>query len=518
MQVLKFGGSSVATAQAIEKVGRIIQTEIKKGRTAVVVSALGKITDQLLQCGSMAAAGNLAYKDVLAAIVQRHLDMARTLLPVTNQSGLLSKIMQHFNEVDDICNGIYLLREKSAKTRDRVISYGEIVSSQILSAYLDSIGVNNEWVNAANMIVTDSDFGKATVDFEASNSKIQQAVSDVSIDLFIIPGFIAADTEGNITTLGRGGSDYTGAIIAAALKASVLQIWTDVSGMMTADPGLVLHAKAIARISYQEAMELSHFGAKVIYPPTLQPVMQSGIPILVKNTFAPQDHGTVIETHVAHTNGTIRGISGINHIALLSLEGSGMIGIPGFSKRLFETLSDNQVNVVLITQASSEHSICVGVEEGASMKAKKAVDRCFSMEIERKLVNPLIVEKGLAVVALVGDNMKSHTGVSGKMFGALGRNGINIRAIAQGSSERNISAVITTKDVKKGLNVLHEEFFETTYKQVNLFVVGVGNVGKKLLAQIKQQEEYLQKHMRLQLRVTGIANSRRMLFDDEALT
>ncbi|MEJ7911942.1 MAG: bifunctional aspartate kinase/homoserine dehydrogenase I [Chitinophagaceae bacterium] len=517
MQILKFGGSSVATADTIRKVGGILKEAVKADRTIAVVSALGKVTDGLLQCATLAASGDAAYKELLQELINRHLEAAGTLLPVTNQSGALSKIMQQFNEVEDICNGIFLLRELSKRTKDRISSYGEVVSSGIISAYLNSVGVENEWLDARTLITTDSDYTRAAVDFGLTNATIQKAMAASAANLFIVPGFIAADAEGNVTTLGRGGSDYTGAIMAAALEASVLQIWTDVSGMMTADPRTVLSAKAIPYISYQEAMELSHFGAKVIYPPTLQPVMQSAIPVWIKNTFAPGDHGTIIETNADHNTGTISGISSINSIALLSLEGSGMIGIPGFSKRLFETLADNGVNVVLITQASSEHSICVGIEESSAAKAKKVIDRAFSHEIHRSLLNPLLSEKGLAIVALVGDKMKSHTGTSGKMFGALGRNGINIRAIAQGSSERNISAVIAATDVKKGLNVLHEEFFETTYKQLNLFVVGTGNVGSKLLAQIRQQEAYLQQHLRLQVRVVGIANSRKMLFRDEGI-
>jgi aspartokinase/homoserine dehydrogenase 1 len=301
------------------------------------------------------------------------------------------------------------------------------------------------------------------------------------------------------------------------VDASVVEIWTDVSGMMTADPRLVINAKVIEHISYYEAMELSHFGAKVIYPPTIQPVMTKGIPVLIKNTFAPQDAGTRIETIAEKDGANIRGISSISKIALLSLEGSGMVGIPGFSRRLFQTLAQHTINVILITQASSEHSICVGIDESAAQKAKEVIDDAFSFEIEKGTVNPLAIEKGLAIVALVGDGMKSHPGTSGKMFGVVGRNGVNIRAIAQGSSERNISAVVAAEDVKKVLNVLHEEFFEPSYKQLNLFIAGTGNVGSKLLAQILQQQEYLLHALRLQLRVVGLANSRRMHFANEGI-
>jgi aspartokinase/homoserine dehydrogenase 1 len=383
---------------------------------------------------------------------------------------------------------------------------------------LSAIEIKNAWGDARNLIRTDSDFTKANVDFEKTNKNIQAYFSSTEEQLFIIPGFVAADAEEYVSTLGRGGSDFTAAIFGAAVNASLVEIWTDVSGMMTADPRLVPNAKPIAQISYHEAMELSHFGAKVIYPPTIQPLLVKNIPVWIKNTFAPNDHGTLIQSVAQPINGNIiRGISSINRITLLSLEGSSMVGIPGFSKRLFEALANNTINVILITQASSEHSICVGVDEANAKKAKQAVDNAFSFEIQTGKVNPLIVEKELAIVALVGDNMKSHPGTSGKMFGALGRNGVNVRAIAQGSSERNISAVISNEDVKKAINVLHEEFFETTYKQVNLFIVGTGNVGGKLLSQLNQQQKYLADHLRLQINVVGIANSKKMAFDDEGI-
>lgn len=516
MQVLKFGGSSVATPDAIRRVASILQNK-KAKESLVVVSALGKITDQLLQCGAFAAAGNIEYKALLQSITQRHLDTARELVPVAIQSSILSHIIQQFNEVEDICNSVYFLKELSDRTIARILSFGELVSSHIVSTYLNALGISNTWLDATQLIVTDSNYNKAVVEFSATNKNIQQVISEESTGLWIVPGFIARDEEGNITTLGRGGSDYTAAIFAAALQATILEIWTDVSGMMTADPREVKHARVISRISYQEAMELSHFGAKVIYPPTLQPAMQLNIPVWIKNTFAPDDHGTTIESNIVHAKGTICGISSIGHIALISLEGGGMIGIPGYSKGLFETLAANEINVILITQASSEHSICVGIEASFAAKAKRVIDKAFAYEINRGLVNPIVVEQDLSIVALVGDNMKNHAGTSGKMFGALGRNGINVRAIAQGSSERNISAVIAMADVKKAVNVLHEEFFETTYKQVNVFIVGTGNVGSRLLAQIKQQQEYLQKQARLQLRVVGLANSRRMWFEDHGI-
>lgn len=517
MQVLKFGGSSVANAGNISKTIQVVSKAHQKDRTIVVVSALGGITDTLLQCGITASLGDESYRDALTVVEQRHLDIVRQLIPVASQSGILSMVKRTCNELEDIFKGIYLLRELSARTKDCVVSFGELLSSQILSASLTSQGVENTWKDSRELIITDSRHGHAQVDFRVTKKRMTEYFQSSAASLLVVPGFIAADAQEITTTMGRGGSDYTAAIYGSMLGADSIEIWTDVSGMMTADPRLVSNARVIPNISYQEAMELSHFGAKVIYPPTLQPLMSKGIPVWVKNTFAPGDPGTLIEKVSRRTGSSIRGISSISKIGLLSLEGSGMIGIPGFSKRLFEALSGQQINVILITQASSEHSICVGVDGAQASIAKSAIDEAFSTEIRNGDVLPLIVEQELAIVALVGDNMKSHPGISGKLFGVLGRNGINVRAIAQGSSERNISAVISTKDVKKAVNVLHEEFFEATYKQLNLFIAGTGNVGKRLIQQLQQQQNYLFEQLRLQVRVTGVANSRRMLVNEEGI-
>jgi aspartokinase/homoserine dehydrogenase 1 len=517
MQVLKFGGTSVANAANIKKVKAIVAEKANDENVFVVVSAFSGVTDKLLHCGQSALENNADYKTSIEQLTQQHVEAIKELLPVTEQSSLLSWAVQQFHEIEDLCSGIRLLNELSDRTRDRLVSYGELISSKIISAYFNCNNLENEWIDARKCIVTDSHFTKASVNFPLTKERILQQIQSSAKSVFLVPGFIAADENGTTTTLGRGGSDYTAAIFGACVSASSVEIWTDVSGMMTADPRLVPRAKHIKAISYSEAMELSHFGAKVIYPPTLQPLMSENIPVWIKNTFAPQEAGTIIEAH-SHKNGnSTRGISSVNAIALLSLEGSGMVGIPGFSKRLFEALANHQINVILITQASSEHSICVGIEEKSAAKAKQAVDKAFAYEIERGLIEPLAVEKDLAIVALVGDNMKSHQGISGRMFGVLGRNGVNIRAIAQGSSERNISAVIVKDDIRKALNTLHEEFFETTYKQVNLFIVGTGNVGGKLLSQLKQQQAYLQEKINVQIRIVGLANSRKMLFVEEGI-
>ncbi len=516
MKVLKFGGSSVANAENIKKVAEIVADK-KYEQSIIVVSALGGVTDALIQTGTSAAKGDDNYKQLLLNLETRHLETVKNLLPVTIQSSCLSNVKQKFNELEDICEGVFRLGELSKRTMDRIVSYGELLSSTIISHYLNAIQINNEWLDSRKLITTNSQFGFAQVIFPLTNKNIQDWIAHSSSKKFVSPGFIAANQEGLTTTLGRGGSDYTAAIFAAAIQSEALEIWTDVTGMMTADPRWVSNAKTIPSTSYREAMELSHFGAKVIYPPTIQPAMQQLIPIWIKNTFQPQQPGTVIENISAQKNEIITGISSINTVSLLSLEGSGMVGIPGFSKHLFEALSSAGINVILITQSSSEHSICVAVNSADANMAKHIVDKHFANEIASGKVDPLKVEHELSIIALVGDKMKSHPGIAGKMFAALGRNGVNIRAIAQGSSERNISAVVAFKDVKKAVNVLHEAFFESSYKQLNLFIIGSGNVGSKLLEQIKQQQEYLLHHLNLQIRITGIGNSRHMLFNDDGI-
>ncbi len=517
MKVLKFGGTSVANAENIEKVIGIVKERLGEESLIVIVSALGGTTDGLLECGKLAATGDELYKEKLQEIEQRHIIAVKDLIPVQHQSALLSLVKKMCNEIEDLCNGIFLLNELSPRTIDKLLSYGELFSSQIITAAFVARGIEARWIDSQNIIKTNSDFGHAVINFELTNQNITQLLKQANDKLIIVPGFIASDSKNITTTIGRGGSDYTAAIFAAAANASSLEIWTDVSGMMTADPRWVANAKIIPSISYQEAMELSHFGAKVIYPPTIQPVLSKNIPVWIKNTFAKDEHGTVIKNDSENDGNIIRGISSINHIALLSLEGSGMVGVPGFSKRLFEALSGASVNVILITQGSSEHSICVGVDAINAERAKKVIDLAFAGEIAMQRVEPLIVEKDLSIVALVGDHMKSHPGISGKMFGALGKNGVNVRAIAQGSSERNISAVISTSDVRKAINVLHEEFFETSYKQINIFVAGAGNVGSKLLRQLNQQQKFLRDHLRLQVRVVGIANSKRAITKNEGI-
>ncbi|MFT4092136.1 MAG: bifunctional aspartate kinase/homoserine dehydrogenase I [Niabella sp.] len=520
MQVLKFGGTSVANAENINKVLSVIKSAVQKDRTVVVVSALSGITDMLLHAATNAAEGKDDYKRIITEIEKKYFDVVKRLIPVAHQSHLLSLVKTAVNEIEDICNGVFLLCEVTLRTKDRLASYGEWLSSQIIAAKLNFEGIHAQWKDARELIQTNSNYTHAQVIFDTTNNNIVEFFDRTAGNLFVLPGFIASNEAGITTTIGRGGSDYTAAIIAAALHAETLEIWTDVSGMMTADPRLTANAKVIGKISYGEAMELSHFGAKVIYPPTIQPVMNKNIPVWIKNTFAPDAAGTLIVNNgpSAETQESIiRGISSVANLALLSLEGSGMIGIPGFSKRLFEALSKEQINVILITQSSSEHSICVAIDAAKAADARRAVDEAFAAELLLQKVEPLKVETGLSIVALVGEQMKSHPGVSGRMFSALGRNGINVRAIAQGSSEKNISAVIATADVQKAINVLHEDFFETTYKQIHLFIVGVGNVGSRLLQQIQKQLASIQQHLKIKVNVVGVSNSRNMLFNEKGI-
>jgi bifunctional aspartokinase / homoserine dehydrogenase 1 len=524
MKVLKFGGSSVGSAENIEKVVEIVARAIEKDACAVVLSAMQGTTDGLIDIAKTAERGDDGFRARIREVETKHRTAACELLGENSQDGVFDFIENRINELKSICEGVYLLRELSMRTLDRIVSLGEILSTKIAAAKFGSRGIENNWKDSRQLIRTDSNYGFAAVDFEKTNAAIKEFFdhqirnpkSDTQ-NLVILPGFIASDNEGITTTLGRGGSDYTGAILAAALDAEVLEIWTDVSGMMTADPRIVRNIREIPRITYREAMELSHFGAKVIYPPTIQPVLQKNIPIFIKNTFAPDDYGTLIESEVTGEKEIIRGITSIDKISVLSLEGSGMVGIPGFSKRLFDALSRASINVILITQSSSEHSICVAVEEKFGNLAKTVVDKEFEYEIAVGRIDPLQVENGLSILALVGDNMKAHTGISGKMFAALGAQGVNIRAIAQGSSERNISAIIESKDVRKAVNSLHEEFFSDGKRQINLFIVGVGTVGSRLLAQIDQQTDYIAENLRLNLRVVGLANSKKIAIDEEGI-
>ncbi|RDI57397.1 bifunctional aspartate kinase/homoserine dehydrogenase I [Flavobacterium glaciei] len=517
MKVLKFGGTSVANAQNIKLVLDIVINKAKEEKLIVVVSAFSKITDLLQLASQKAAAGDESFKDILAEIEKKHLDALKELIPVSSQSSLLSHIKRIVNHLETLLDGCYLLGELSSRTSDTILSFGELLSSYIIAEALKQNLVNSSYKDSRELIKTNNHFGKAVVNFDVSNELIVDYFASNENQVVVMPGFIAASLDGINTTLGRGGSDYTAAILAGALDANELEIWTDVNGMFTANPKIVKQAQPIAFISYQEAMELSHFGAKVLYPPTIQPVLRKNIPILIKNTFEPAAEGTYISNQVFAQSNPVKGITHIDAITLITLEGSGMIGVSGSSKRLFEVLSNKNINVIFITQASSEHSICIGILNSDADVAEEAINKAFEVEISQNKVEPCIVEKNLCIIALVGENMKNHQGLSGRMFSTLGKNNVNIRAIAQGASERNISAVINERDVKKALNTLHENFFEENTKQLNLFVMGVGNVGEKFIEQVHQQKKFLKNNLKINLRVVALSNSRKMYFDEDGI-
>ncbi len=514
MRVLKFGGTSVGSVANINQVIKIVSQEAQNDRICVVVSAVGGVTDLLMQCG-LQAAKKEDYLPVFKELEAKHLHFINELVP--NNQEAVEETLNLLNDLNSLLNGIYLINELSPKTVDKLLAYGEILSSSIIARAMYAQGLDVLRKDSRDLITTNDKHTKAGVNYKVTNSQLEYYFAKAKQKVTVLPGFIASSANGETTTLGRGGSDFTAAIVAAALEVDQVEIYTDVSGMYTANPKLVKQAKPIDSISYHEAMELSHFGAKVLYPPTIVPVMSKNIPIRIKNTMAPEEAGTLIHNQDGKSENPIKGLSNINNIALLTLEGGGMVGIPGISKRLFETLSNQGINIILITQASSEHSICLGVMEEDAGKAKNAIDEEFEYEISLNKIDPLNLEIGLSIIALVGDQMKSHQGISGKMFSTLGKNNVNIRAIAQGASEKNISAVIAQKDVKKALNSLHERFFEAQRKQLNLFITGVGNVGEKLLNQINQQQEYLKKHLNINMRVLGLSNSRKMLIDENGI-
>ncbi len=516
MKVLKFGGTSVGSSKNINSVISILENYGKSDAVVCVVSAIGGITDKLLLAGKQAQNKDRSFFETFEAIKERHFNIIWELNPYKSED-IIEQVEVKLNSLKSLLEGIYLINELSPKTSDKLVSFGELLSSFIIAETMKNRALSADRKNSQELVITNSNFTKAEVDYSITNKNIKDYFKSASQNITILPGFISKSKIGEQTTLGRGGSDFTAAIVAAALNVKQLEIWTDVSGMFTTNPKLVKQAYPIDKISYQEAMELSHFGAKVLYPPTVQPVLSLGIPIHIKNTLDPEAVGTIISNDETNSTAPVKGISNINNIALLTLQGTGMVGIPGFSKRLFETLSQEKVNIIMITQASSEHSICIGIEDKDAEHAKEVIDIVFENEIALDKIDPIIVETGLSIIALVGDKMKNHQGISGKMFSSLGKNNINIRAIAQGASEKNITAVISEKDVKKALNTLHEQFFEAQNKQINVFITGVGNVGERLVEQIKLQNNFLRDNLKIKLRVAGLSNSRHMIFDENGI-
>ena len=513
MKILKFGGTSVANAESLQSVISIVKSQ--KQKTVVVVSALGGITNLLIDLLEQAAKKDSSYLDGIDTIRQRHMEPVESILAKKDQSDIITFLDDKLIQLENLLKSVFQLEEITERTLSKVSSLGEILSAKLISAFFTELGIDHHLHNPTQLIATQIKNGKIVVDFEKTKQQTDYHFEATKESIHLVSGYIAGNESRELTTLGRGGSDFSAAILAHVLDAQSLEIWTDVSGMYTANPKLVTQAQPIPNLTYYEAMELSHFGAKVIYPPTLQPLVEKNIPTYIKNTFKPEDIGTLIHNESSTTNGQIvKGISHIDAVALVSLEGSGMVGIPGFSKRLFETLSSENINIIMITQASSEHSICLGVKASDAKRAKTAIDDHFAFEIALNKVYPVRLELDLVNIAVVGEKMKEHQGISGKLFSSLGANNINIRAIAQGASERNISIIIDDKNTQKALNTLHESFFESQIKQLNLFITGVGNVGSKLLEQINQQSEYLENNLRLKIRVMALSNSRKMLLSN----
>ena len=508
MKVLKFGGTSVGSAANIKRVKDIVLGQ--KDDVVVVVSALGGITDKILKAARLAVSGTSDFHTELGEIRTKHDKILHELFGDKNP--VKEIVDELLDELEQILTGITLVGELTAKTLDRIAGLGERISSHIVAKYIGA-----ERIDSSTFIQTDSKFGKAAVDFSITNSMIAEVFGEFK-GVVVAPGFIARNAKGEFTTLGRGGSDYTAAIIAAALDVDMLEIWTDVNGFMTADPRIIRKAYTIPELTYSEAMELSHFGAKVIYPPTILPVYQKGIPILIKNTFEPENPGTkIVKTVENGFDRPIKGISSISGIALLTLQGIGMVGVTGISMRLFTALASVNVNVILISQASSENSISVAIDEIGVEAADRAIRDKFEKEIATGQVNRIGFEKEVSVVAIVGENMKHTTGIAGKLFSTMGRSGVNVIAIAQGASELNISWVVKNDELRKTLNTVHESFFLSEFVEVNVFLMGIGTVGSNLLQQIQQQQERLLNEKHLRMKLTGVANSRKMLFNREGI-
>ena len=517
MQVLKFGGSSVANAQNINKVISIVKETLKHDKAVIVSSAISGATDALIAIANAAKEQNNHYQTLIDQLEERHISIIDELITSDDNSSIKNICGELFGKLREICKGVYLLKELSELSQDHIVSFGELLSTKIISAKFKSLNISHVWKDSRELIKTEYIAGKNVVITNETYSNIASYFAGNNNNLFIMPGFIASDLKGRTTTLGRGGSDYTASIIAVGSQARALEIWTDVCGMMTADPRIVPDARPIRNISYKEALELSHFGAKVVYPPTIQPVVKQGIPIYVKNTFVPNDFGTLIERNPPQGHDKIRGISSSNKIALLSMEGSGMVGIPGYSSKLFDVLSKNNVNIILITQASSVHTMCIAIDQADADKAKKAADELFAYEISLGKVDPLKVEKGFSIISLVGDDMKNQSGASGRMFEALGRSGINIRAIAQGSSEKNVSAVLHTEDIEDAIRAIHAEFFSNESQRINLFIAGYGTVSKALVEIIHSRKEHIKSRLGKELVICGLGNSKNYIINKNGI-
>ena len=514
MKVLKFGGTSVGSVKSILSLKNIVENEAKSQPIIVVVSALGGITDKLLATSQLALKGDDSWKDEFQAMVDRHHKMIDTIITNPRQrEDLFNKVDALLEQLRSIYFGVYLIHDLSEKTQDAIVSYGERLSSLIVATLVKGA----KWMDSREFIKTVQKNNKHVLDAELTNRLVRKAFADLA-HITLVPGFISRDaTTDEVTNLGRGGSDYTAAIIAAALDADVLEIWTDVDGFMTADPRVIKTAYTINELSFIEAMELCNFGAKVIYPPTIYPVCVKNIPIRVKNTFNPQNPGTIIKDKIDNDRKPIKGISSINGTALITVTGLSMVGVIGVNRRIFTALADKGISVFMVSQASSENSTSIGVREADADAAVRVLNEEFAKEIEMGAMFPMFAESGLATIAVVGENMKHTPGIAGKLFGTLGRSGISVIACAQGASETNISFVVDSKFLRKALNVLHDSFFLSEYKVLNLFICGVGTVGGKLIEQIKQQYEELKQNSKLKLNVVGIASSKKAIFNRDGI-
>ena len=528
MQILKFGGTSVGSVESIKQVIQIIDNQRHgdelhtNGQIVVVFSAMGGITNQLIEIGQMAITGETDYMELVRRIEDRHFNVVKALIPVKEQSKVVGHIRGIINELEDLLRGVSLIRELTLRTHDLITSFGERLSTTVITECVKSRGIPAQFLDARKIIKTDAQFGQAEVNYTLTNQLIQEhfakSTDRSGAPVQMVTGFIGSTQKNETTTLGRGGSDYTASIIGAALNAEMIDIWTDVDGMMTADPRKVPNAFNIPTITYAEAMELSHFGAKVIYPPSLQPAFARNIPIRVLNTFNPTHSGTVVSRTAERRQYTITGISSIDDIALVNVQGSGMIGVAGVSAKLFGVLAAHKISVILISQASSEHSICFAIDPRGAENVKTILDAEFATEIEHGHIDNIAIERDLSVIATVGEGMKKSSGIAGKLFSVLGKNGVNIVAVAQGSSEINISVVINKNNLSKALNSLHNIFFQSEARVLNLYLVGTGLIGKTLLKQIFDQSEYLRSEKLLKVCVVGMSNTKKMLLDPKGIS
>lgn len=515
MQVLKFGGTSVANAEAMLQTIRIVEKALEADRTIVVSSAISGCTDGLIELGRLAAARDEAYKERLAHWQEKHRTIIGKLLPEGYRNKTQAAIDALFEDLERILQGVFLLGELSPTSLSAVESFGELLSTRILTDSFLSQGIACRWLDARELIrVRDG-----VVESAETYRRMQEAIEQhTRAELFIVPGFIARDQDGKVATLGRGGSDYTASLFAVGIHARRVEIWTDVPGIMTAHPEVVPSARPIPHISYRAAQELSHFGAKVIYPPTIQPVVAEGIPIYVKDTFHPEEPGTLVEKNPPRAQGGVIGIAHSHGLALISLEGSGMVGVPGFSSRLFDALSRAGINIILITQASSVHSMCIAIAAADAEKARRAADACFAYEISLGKLNPLRVEKGFSIVCVIGDDMLGHSGATGGMLAALSRHSIPVRATAQGSSERNISVIVPSERADEAIRAIHHEFFDRfTTQVIPLFICGYGRVGKALVDMLRDNAAAIAKRSGKELRVCGLARSTHYVIDTEGI-